>query len=153
MNKYSFTDNGRTFERVSKATAKRAFIDGFTIAFCPSNLRPGTMWHTEFITDREARGALYADETGVSNDFNNLLNSFEYYNCTNAETGKYTAFFLEMGSNYIHLSFSDGSNPWIFYGNALECMKQLERWKRHYNVEFQKQHYYMITEKGAQYVK
>ena len=80
MNKYSFTDNGRTFERVSKATAKRAFIDGFTIAFCPSNLRPGTMWHTEFITDREARGALYADETGVSNDFNNLLNSFEYYN-------------------------------------------------------------------------
>ena len=150
MNKYEFTSNGRTFERVSKATAKRAFIDGFTIAFCPSNLRPGTPWHPEIITDRELRGEYIADETGAENDFYNLLNSFEYYNCTNTETGKYTSFFIETGDNYIHLSFSDNSNPFVFYGNTLECMKELERWEKRYHVEFQKRHYYMITEKGAQ---
>lgn len=95
MNKYEFESNGRIFTRVSKAAAKRAFIDGFTIAFCPSNLRPMTMWHPEYIFNRETRGEYIADETGAENDFNNLLNSFEYYNCTNTETGRYTAFFIE----------------------------------------------------------
>ena len=96
MNKYKFTDNGRTFERVSKAAAKKAFINGITIAFCPCNLRPGTMWHSEYIFNRETCSEYIADETGADNYFNNLLNSFEFYNCTNTETGKYTAFFIEM---------------------------------------------------------
>ena len=34
------------------------------------------------------------DEIGVINDFNNLVNSFEYYNCINSETGKYSAFYI-----------------------------------------------------------
>lgn len=148
MNKCSFTDNGRTFERVSMAAARRAFIDGFTIAFCPSNLRPGAPWHPEYITSREMRRDYIADDIGAKNDFHNLLKSFEYYNCTDMETGRYTAFFLETGSNYIHLSFSDGSNPWIFYGNALECMEELDKWKKHYYVKFQEKHYYIVTEKG-----
>lgn len=147
MNKYSFTDNGHTFERVSKAKAKQAFVAGFTIAFCPSNLRPGTMWHPEYITSREMRSDYIADDIGAENDFHNLLNSFEYYNCTNTETGKYTAFFIETGDNYIHLSFSDGSNPFVFYGSALECMKELKRWIKYFSIEFQKQHYYQLTER------
>ena len=117
MNRYEFTSNGRTFTRVSKATAKKAFVSGFTIAFCPSNLRPGTIWHPEYITNRSMRADYMVDDIGVENDFNNLLNSFEYYNCTDPETGRYTAFFIETGDNYIHLSFSDGSNPFVFYGN------------------------------------
>ena len=149
MNKYEFTSNGRTFERVSKAIARKAFIKGFTIAFCPSNLRPGPPWYPEYITNREMRNDYILDDVGAENDFYNLLNSFEYYNCTNAETGKYAAFFIETGNNYIHLSFSDGSNPYVFYGNPSECMKELERWKKRYRVEFQKQHYYMLTEKGT----
>ena len=95
MNKFEFTSNGRVFTRISKAAAKRAFIDGFTIAFCPCNLRPGAPWYPEYITNREVRGEYIADETGAENDFYNLLNSFEYYNCTNTETGRYTAFFIE----------------------------------------------------------
>lgn len=149
MNKYEFTDSNRVFTRVSKATAKKAFMNGFTIAFCPSNLRPGTPWHPEYITNREMRSDYIIDDKGAENDFYNLLNSFEYYNCTSTETGRYTAFFVETGDNYIHLSFSDGSNPFVFYGNRSECMKELERWKKHYCVEFQKQHYYMLTEKEA----
>lgn len=150
MNKYSFTDNGRMFTRVSMAAARRAFIDGFTIVFCPSNLRPGAPWYPEYITSRENRADYIADDIGAENDFYGLLNSFEYYNCTNAETGKYTAFFIETGDNYIHLSFSDGSNPWIFYGDTPECMKKLDRWKKHFTIEFQTKHYYMLTEKRAQ---
>lgn len=150
MNKYEFTSNGRTFTRVSKAAAKKAFVAGFTIAICPSNLRPGTMWHPEYITSREMRTDYIVDDIGAANDFESLLNSFMYYNCTNTETGKYTAFFIESGDNYIHLSFSDGSNPFVFYGSALECMKELKRWTKHFSIEFQKQHYYMLTEKGAQ---
>ena len=149
MNRYEFTSNGRMFTRTAKVIAKKAFVSGFTIAFCPSNLHPGTPWHPEYITNREMRSDFILDDKGAENDFYNLLNSFEYYNCTNAETGRYTAFFIETGDNYIHLSFSDGSNPFVFYGNPPECMKELERWKKRYHVEFQKQHYYMLTEKGA----
>jgi hypothetical protein len=146
MNKYEFTSNGRMFTRVSKAAARKAFVNGFTIAFCPSNLRPGTPWYPELITDRESRDCL-ADDIGAANEFQSLLNSFEYFNCTTSETGKYTAFFIETGNNYIHLSFSDGSNPWIFYGDTLECMKKLDRWKKRFSIEFQKKHFYMLTER------
>ena len=95
MNKYEFTDNGRTFTRVSKAAARKAFVSGSTIAFCPSNLRPGAPWHPEYITSREMRSDYILDDIGAENDFHNLLNSFEYYNCRDTETGKYTAFFIE----------------------------------------------------------
>jgi hypothetical protein len=102
MNRITFTDGSRTFTRVSKATARKAFVDGFLIAFCPSNLRPGAMWHPEYITSREARSDYIADDIGAANDFENLLNSFMYYNCTTNKTGKYTMFFIETGSNARH---------------------------------------------------
>lgn len=143
MNKYEFTSNERLFTRVSKAAAKKAFVNGFTIALCPSNLRPGAMVYPETITNREASGI----EDPVTG-FDGLLSSFEYFNCTNTETGKYTAFFIETGYNYIHLSFSDGSNPLVFYGSTLECMKELNSWTKHFSIEFQKKkHYYKLTER------
>lgn len=95
MNKFEFKDGGRTFTRVSKAAARKAFINGFSIAFCPCNLLPGGCWHPEYITSREMRKDYIADDIGAANDFKNLLNSFEYYNCTTNETGKYTMFFIE----------------------------------------------------------
>ena len=147
MNKYEFTSNGRVFTRVSKATAKRAFMDGFSIAFYPSNLRPVAPFYPGYITNREMREDYVIDEIGMANDFENLLNSFMYYNCTTNETGKYAMFFIETGNNYIHLSFSDGSNPFVFYGSTLECMKELKRWTKHFSIEFQKKHYYMLTER------
>lgn len=150
MNKYEFTDNNRVFMRVSKAVAKKAFIAGFAIAFCPSNLRPGAPWHPEYITDREMRSDYITDDIGAANDFQNLLNSFEYYNCTTNETGKYSMFFVETSTNYIHLSFESGANPYVFYGNALECMKELARWKKRFKIDFLKSHFYIVTEREAQ---
>ena len=86
MYRYEFTNNDRTFTRVNKTIAKKAFTKGFTIALCPSNLMPGTPWHHEYITNRD---------TYPETDFDKLVNEFEWYNCTNTETGKRAAFFIE----------------------------------------------------------
>ena len=93
MNRYKFTNRRGTFTRVSKMTAKKAYINGFAIALCPCKLRPGAPWNAETIIDRETRGGV-TDDISAENDFENLLNSFSYYNCR-SDTGKYTAFFVE----------------------------------------------------------
>lgn len=94
MRKYSYTENGFTFERIDRATARRAYINGLSVVACPVNLRPGRPYHPETVLNRKNREHLTADEIGVKNDFNNLINSFEFYNCPNTETGKYTAFYI-----------------------------------------------------------
>lgn len=96
MNKYSVIIAGTTWERITKKAARKAYISGCSIAFCPVNLRPGEPWHPETIMNRKSREEFTTDETGVKNDFNNYVNSFEFYNCINSETGKYTAFYMEV---------------------------------------------------------
>ena len=94
MRKYTYIENGFTFERIDRATARRAYISGLSVVACPVNLRPGRPHHPETVLNRKNRERLTADEIGIKNDFNNLINSFEFYNCTNTETGKYTAFYI-----------------------------------------------------------
>lgn len=43
MRKYSYTENGFTFERIDRATARRAYINGLSVVACPVNLRPGVI--------------------------------------------------------------------------------------------------------------
>lgn len=47
MNKYSFTNNGKTWERITKKQARAAYNNGLTVLFCPVNMRPFTPWHLE----------------------------------------------------------------------------------------------------------
>lgn len=94
MRKYSYTDKGFYFERISKKTARAAYINGLSVILCPVNLRPGEPYHPETVINRKNREQFTADEIGVKNDFNNYVNSFEFYNCPNSETGKYTAFYI-----------------------------------------------------------
>lgn len=94
MNKYTFTHNGYTFKRIDKKTARTAYKNGLTVVIIPCNLRPFTPWHNEYNLNRRSREQFTADEIGVINDFNNYINSFEYYNCINSETGRYTAFYI-----------------------------------------------------------
>lgn len=35
---------------------------------------------------------------------------------------------------YIHFEFSDHSNPYIFYGSPLECLKQVFSWRKKYHI-------------------
>lgn len=94
MRKYSYTENGFNFERIDKTTARKAYINGLSVVACPVNLRPGKPYHPETVLNRKNREQFTADEIGVKNDFDNLINSFEFYNCTSSETGRYTAFYI-----------------------------------------------------------
>ena len=87
MRNYTYTENGFTFERIGKKQARRAYNNGLTVIFCPCNLRPGS----PFRLDMEMNKA-QADCAPVT--FDGLVNIFEYYNCINEETGRYTAFYI-----------------------------------------------------------
>ena len=47
MKKYTYTDGGRLFVRITKTTARKAYNNGLRIVLCPSNLRPGFPYHPE----------------------------------------------------------------------------------------------------------
>lgn len=88
MNKYSFRDrDGRTWERVNKSRARNAYNNGLTVLLCPVNMRPFTPWHLEIEMSKDDIG-------NDGHTFEYVVNCFENYNCTNNETGKYTAFYL-----------------------------------------------------------
>lgn len=87
MRQYTFTENGFTFERVDKKQARKAYNNGLTVRFCPCNLRPGSPFRFDMDMNR-------AQENCAGVDFEKLLNAFEFYNCTNTETGRYTAFYI-----------------------------------------------------------
>ena len=87
MNKYSFTNNGKTWERITKKQARAAYNNGLTVLFCPVNMRPFTPWHFEIDVNKNFEGY-----NGVS--FEKAVNAFEIYNRTYNETWRYTAFYI-----------------------------------------------------------
>lgn len=72
MREYSFRKDGFTFERVSKATARRVFNNDMPIMLCPCNLRPETGLFSTVVQNGK-----HLDTT-----FETMLNTFEYYNCS-----------------------------------------------------------------------
>lgn len=84
MKKYIFAKNGFTFERVNKSIARIAYNNGLTIVLCPCNLHPGYPWYPETSISKKHGGEM----------FESVLNTFEYYNIRNTETGHYTAFYI-----------------------------------------------------------
>ena len=89
MNRYTFDNDGFTFVRIPKNKARSAYNNGLTVVFCPVNLRPFTMWHPETDVNKNR-----FDGIDPENTFEHYVNTFECYNCTNAETGKYAAFYI-----------------------------------------------------------
>lgn len=83
MRAYTFTENGFTFERVDKRQARKAYNNGLRVVVCPVNLRPGCPWYPEIIVSG-----------GSGATFEEMLNSFIYYNIRDNETGKYAAFYI-----------------------------------------------------------
>lgn len=92
MKNYTFTNNGKTYKRVNKTTARAAFVSGATVYFVPCNLRPFGFWAPEVGLNKENNDDPATDDKSY---FNKIVNCFTWYNCTNAETGKYTAFYIE----------------------------------------------------------
>lgn len=75
--------NVNGYKRITKHAAKRRYEVGQPVFFCPVKLIPGGMW---------GNGCTITNDELTT--FEQALNSFEYYNCTN-ETGNYTAFYIE----------------------------------------------------------
>ena len=88
----TFTDTATEteYKRISKRTARREYNAGKSIVLCPANLRPFGFWRPEIITDKATEEEL----NGEPIEFDRIVNSFEWYNCPNTETGKYTAFYI-----------------------------------------------------------
>ena len=95
MRKYTVSEKGHTFARIDKKAARTAYKNGLTVVICPCKLRPFTSRHYEHYLNRKYREQFIADEIGVINDFNNLVKSFDFYNCISSETGKYSAFYIQ----------------------------------------------------------
>lgn len=87
MNKYTFTEKGFSFKRVNKRLARIAYNNGLTIRFCPVNIRPGSFWGLDMDINKHFQNC--GDQS-----FESVLNAFEYYNCRDNETGRYTAFYI-----------------------------------------------------------
>ena len=83
MKKYEYCDVGFTFMRVTKTEAAAAYRNRLPIILCPVNLRPGGPWHPEvkIIPDGKA-------------PFEAVCRWFRFFDCTNAETGRYIAYYI-----------------------------------------------------------
>lgn len=108
MKKYTYTDNGFTFERITKKKAKAAYDNGLYVILCPCNLRPGGVWHPE------VRIIKTDDRT-----FASVVNEFEYYSAINDETGRKAAF-------YIPVKMTDEFTGDIPSHNTIKTLKEYD---------------------------
>lgn len=98
MNKYTFDHNGVSYNRVSKAAARKAYAAGKTVYMQSCNFRLFSFWTSPAVLNRiqvESDPIDGINENAIVKYFDKFVNSFEYYNCINLETGKYAAFYME----------------------------------------------------------
>jgi hypothetical protein len=82
MRNLRFKDSaGRYWKQVSKPTAKKLYNSGTKIHLCPVNFKPFGPWSIGAEVDNH-----------YFTPFDQIVNSFEFYNC-NGEAGKYTTFY------------------------------------------------------------
>lgn len=88
MNNYIFKDsNGKQYKRIDKRQAKKLYDAGETVIFCPCNLRPfDNYFGLDMDINRANINCNFAD-------FRKIVSDYELFNCTDTETGKYTAFY------------------------------------------------------------
>lgn len=89
MRRYYFTINGKRSKRVQKRTAKRLYEAGKDVYFIPCNCNPENRFFSLGIWENKRLDGQYES-------FEKLCNGFSFYNCNDAETGKYIAFYAEV---------------------------------------------------------
>ena len=90
MRQFNFSDGDKNYKRIDKRTARRAYDAGLTVHFCPCNLRPFNRYG--FGLDMDINKEFYNCDF---KPFDYIVNEYEFYNCRDMETGKYTAFYIE----------------------------------------------------------
>lgn len=71
--------------KIRKTKARKLFNEGQVIYLLPCKMRVDNVW-------QKPHEVVKSEE---NNDFDKVVNSFEYYNCQYNETGKYTAFYIK----------------------------------------------------------
>ena len=98
MNNLTFKDqNGVNYRRITKGNARNAFYKGETVFICPSNLRPFTHFNFHADLNIENKAIKTEMENGYikrENIFNYIVAQFEFYNCTNVETGRRVNYYI-----------------------------------------------------------
>ena len=92
MNRAQFTEpgTGLIYERISKWSARKCYeTASYPFVVTPCNFAPFGPWDVSarFEPDKES-----FDEV----TFDAFVNEFEFYNCNDAETGTYAAFYMRM---------------------------------------------------------
>jgi len=98
MNKFRVYgyDGSEQFEHVHKATARKAYNDGKTIAIDGCLMMPFNGWNTTFVMSKRDRIEQYGIEAENDCGFDELVRNFERYNC-NSEQGRRAAFYVRVG--------------------------------------------------------
>ena len=102
MNNFEFRHNGKTFIRINKRQAINEFMHGNTVIISACNVRPFNAWYFGYMEYSKTicnQRTQVIDYIGYMNAFKNQVSSFEYYNCTNSNTGKYASFYIEKKEN------------------------------------------------------
>ena len=100
MNNYIFKDkNGVDYKRVTKAQAKKIYDSGIDVLICANNLRPFGFWDCGVLININDFKKYGFSEPCIlngtpENDFKKRVNEYEFYNCINSETGRYSAFYV-----------------------------------------------------------
>lgn len=134
MRKYNF----KTVERIDRRKAVAMYHFGLDVLFIPCKLNPENNFYNMGIWENIFLSGQYANFTA-------LENAFTFYNCRN-DTGKYIAFYVKREKIMLHFEFADGSNPYIFRGSPLECLKELKRWEKRFSIKPLKQGFYKLEE-------
>lgn len=75
------------YTKINKSKARNLWAEHKNFLMCASNLRPDVWGVT---VDRD-----YIDRVGGL-DFDHMVDTFAYYNCTNSETGRRVAFYVKV---------------------------------------------------------
>lgn len=74
--------------KINKPQARKRFLNGETILMYACKMRVPNVWV------QGCPMTIEDDEKLTVENFEKIVNSFEYYNCNN-EMGKYTSFYIE----------------------------------------------------------
>lgn len=101
--------------RVDKTTARRLYNSGrfHRLHLCPVNLNPESPW-----------GLLYWPGNNEK-PFADLVREYETHNCTSAETGRYTAFYVPREWWELVEAVSTEWNP----ARGEKLLSDLEKWE------------------------
>ena len=78
------------FVKINKTKARKLYNNNVNIYIIPCKVYPNynNMWIQPIKLNKEE----YIDKN-YENDFDKIINNFEYYNC-NTEVGRYTSFYI-----------------------------------------------------------